>query len=100
VLTIDGEGGGWDAGGSFSMVSQGHTLQAVPEASNVVSSCFVGSLHKTFIGFWGGIRERERERERFEYIIELASVLMTITVGRWDEVPMKIHNRQITSERK
>lgn len=40
----DGEGGG-SVGGSFSIVSHGHTLQAVPDDSKVVSSCFVGSLN-------------------------------------------------------
>lgn len=40
----DGEGGG-SVGGSFSMVSHGHTAHAVPDDSKVVSSCFVGSLN-------------------------------------------------------
>ena len=42
----DGEGGGCSEveGGSFSTVSHGHTLQAVPEDSKVVSRCFGGSL--------------------------------------------------------
>lgn len=39
----DGEGGGSD-GGSFSIVSHGQTLHAVPDDSKVVSRCFVGSL--------------------------------------------------------
>lgn len=41
----DGDGGGCSVGGSFSIVSHGQTLQAVPEVSKVVSSCFVGSLN-------------------------------------------------------
>lgn len=40
----EGEGGGCSAGGSFSIVSHGHTLHAVAAVSKVVSSCFVGSL--------------------------------------------------------
>lgn len=40
----DGDGGGCSEGGSLSIVSHGQTLQAVPGASRVVSSCFVGSL--------------------------------------------------------
>lgn len=39
-----GDGGGCSVGNS-SIVSHGHTLQAVPDVSNVVSSCFVGSLN-------------------------------------------------------
>jgi hypothetical protein len=55
VEAVDGEGGGWsevafavedDVGGGVggSIVSHGQTLHAVLGASNVVSSCFVGSL--------------------------------------------------------
>jgi hypothetical protein len=47
ALAMEGEGGGCGVGGSFSTVSQGQTLQAVPDVSNVVSSCFVGSLNRT-----------------------------------------------------
>lgn len=39
----EGDGGGCSVGGSFSIVSHGQTLQAVPDDSKVVSSCFGGS---------------------------------------------------------